>query len=303
MKINNVAMVGFGAIGCVYARRIVKSLGENFAVVAGGKRAQRIRNYGETVNGEKIMPRVVEPEDTQFKADLVIFTVKNYQLEQAIKDIRNIVSEKTILLTILNGVSARDTIKSAYPENTVLYGLCKTDSARTEKGIECSWEGQIQFGEADNSVMSDEVRAVKDIFDNAEIKNEVCEDMMRAMWFKFMINVSINQLSAVTRAGYGAFIKVPELNRAMREVMTEVITLAQKKGINITEADADKHEKSMVNSDPEGKTSMLQDIEAKRQTEAEYFAGTVIRLGREAGVPTPWNDRIYLLIRTIESLY
>ena len=59
----------------------------------------------------------------------------------------------------------------------------------------------------------------------------------------------------------------------------------------------------MHNSDPDGQTSMLQDIEARRKTEVEYFSGTVIRLGKQYNVPTPWNDRLYLLIKTEESLY
>ncbi len=303
MEIKNVAMVGLGAIGTTYARRIIKVKNIDFAVVADGKRAERIRKNGETINGEKIMPNVVEPNEQSWKADLVIFTVKNYQLENALADVKNIVADNTILLTILNGVWARDRIKEEFPNNTVLYGLSKTDAARTEQGVECTWEGQIQFGEADNTVMSEEVSAVKSLFDEAEIDSLVCEDMLRAVWVKFMINVSVNQLSAVTHAGYGAFLNIPYLNKAMHEVMTEVITLANAMGINISETDADAHEKTMDKSDPDGQTSMLQDIEAKRKTEVEYFSGTVIRLGKRYNVPTPWNDRLYMLIKTMENLY
>ena len=118
-----------------------------------------------------------------------------------------------------------------------------------------------------------------------------------------MINVSTNQLSAIVRAGYGDFLSVPELNKAMHEVMSEVISLANKKGVNITEEDAYNYEKKMITFDPVGKTSMLQDIEAKRHSEVDYFAGTVIKIGKELGVPTPWNDRIYLIIKTLEKLY
>lgn len=303
MKINTVALVGFGAIGCVYAKNLNKNLRENFVVIAGGSRGERIKAAGAVVNGEKVMPKVVDPNNTDFKADLVIFTVKNYQLENALADVKNIVADNTILLTILNGVWARDRIKEEFPNNMVLYGLSKTDAARTEQGVECTWEGQIQFGEADNTVMSEEVSAVKSLFDEAEIDSLVCEDMLRDVWVKFMINVSVNQLSAVTHAGYGAFLNIPYLNKAMHEVMTEVITLANAMGINISETDADAHEKTMDKSDPNGQTSMLQDIEAKRKTEVEYFSGTVIRLGKRYNVPTPWNDRLYMLIKTMENLY
>lgn len=304
MEIKKAALVGFGAIGCVYAKNLIKSIGDDFVVIAGGNRAERIRSKGVIVNGEEVKPRVVEPENTDYKADLIIFTVKNYHLAQALNDVKNIVTENTVFLTVLNGVTARDEIKEAYPNNTVLYGIgMGIDAVRNDEGIKCKCEGTIQFGDADNTVMSPEVKAVKDLFDKAGIGNEVFPDMIRTIWNKFMINVSTNQLSAITGCGYGSFLTVPELNEAMHQVMTEVITLANKKGINLKEDDAYAYEKKLATFDPAGKTSMLQDVEAKRHTEVDYFAGTVIKFGKEAGVPTPWNDRMYLLIKTIESLY
>ena len=304
MEIKKAALVGFGAIGCIYAKNLIKSIGDDFVVIAGGSRAERIRSKGVIVNGEEVKPRVVEPENTDYKADLIIFTVKNYHLAQALNDVKNIVTENTVFLTVLNGVTARDEIIEAYPNNTVLYGIgMGIDAVRNDEGIKCKCEGTIQFGDADNTVMSTEVKAVKDLFDKAGIGNEVFPDMIRTIWNKFMINVSTNQLSAITGCGYGNFLTVPELNEAMHQVMTEVITLANKKGINLKEDDAYAYEKKLATFDPVGKTSMLQDVEAKRHTEVDYFAGTVIKFGKEAGVPTPWNDRMYLLIKTIESLY
>ena len=113
MEIKNVAMVGLGAIGTVFARHLIKT-SESFAVVAGGSRGEKLRQNGQMLNGEHIAPNVIDPNDVSWKADLVIFTVKNYQLEQAIKYVKNIVFKDTILLTIINGVSARDKIKAIY---------------------------------------------------------------------------------------------------------------------------------------------------------------------------------------------
>ena len=190
MDIKNVAMVGLGAIGTTYARRIIKVKNIDFAVVADGKRAERIRKNGETINGEKIMPNVVEPNEQSWKADLVIFTVKNYQLQQALTDVKNIVTENTVFLTVLNGVTARDEIKAFYPDNTVLYGIgMGIDAVRNGGEISCKCEGTIQFGEAENKVLSPAVKAVKEVFDLCGVGNEVFDDMIRTIWNKFMINV------------------------------------------------------------------------------------------------------------------
>ena len=112
MKIKNVALVGFGAIGCVYAKNFVKNIGDDFAVVAEGKRAEKIKK-GVIVNGERVVPRVVGPSEEGYKADLIIFTVKNYHLQQALSDVKNMVTDKTVFLTVLNGVTARDEIVEA----------------------------------------------------------------------------------------------------------------------------------------------------------------------------------------------
>ena len=302
MEIKKAAIVGFGAIGTIYGRRLYKLMGNDFAVIAGGRRAERLRNEGQTINGEKIMPLVIEPENNTWKADFIMFAVKNYQLESAINDIKNIVKPDTIILTILNGVSARDKIKAVFPDNTVLYGLSKSDSQRTSEGINCSWEGVIQFGEADNTLMSSEVKAVKELFDKAEIPNEVCKDMIRAVWVKFMRNVGMNQLSAVTGSPYWGFGGIPELNTALRQVMREVMYVAQAKGIDINESDVDECVRIAMSSEPQSKTSMLQDMEDRRKSEVESFSGVVTEEGRKTGVPTPWNNCLYLLLKTKEKL-
>ena len=71
----------------------------------------------------------------------------------------------------------------------------------------------------------------------------------------------------------------------------------------ISEDDAFAYEEKLAGFAPKGQTSMLQDVLAERKTEVDYFSGVVIRMGKEEGVPTPWNDRLYLLIKSIEGLY
>jgi 2-dehydropantoate 2-reductase len=304
MKIKKVALVGFGAIGCIYARNLSKKLGNDFAVIAGGKRAEKIRSNVVKVNGKPVVPQVISPDDKNWKADLVIFTVKNYQLAKAIEDVKGIVTENTIFLPLLNGVTAHDQIKETFKNNTVLYGIALgIDAVRTDGGITNRNDGVINFGEADNKHMSETVKEVKRVFDESEIANTVCEDMIRAIWKKWMINVSTNQLSAITKVGYGAFVSIPEMNEAMHQVMFEVIELAHKMRVNIQKEDAFEYDDILKTFDPDGKTSMLQDVENRRMTEVDYFAGTVIKFGKKAGVPTPWNDRIYLLIKGIEGNY
>ncbi len=85
--------------------------------------------------------------------------------------------------------------------------------------------------------------------------------------------------------------------------MVELIAISRTLGTGLVEDDLKSWYKTLDLLSPEGKTSMLQDVEARRKTEVELFAGTVIRLGLEAGVPTPINQLLFDLIRATEQSY
>lgn len=116
-----------------------------------------------------------------------------------------------------------------------------------------------------------------------------------------MINVSINQTSAVLNAPYGVFQTLPSAYDWAKSVMREVVALSQKTGANLTEADIDRFWPVLNHLSPEGKTSMLQDIEAGRKTEVDYFGGTVCKLGEKYDVPTPINEQLTKIIHIIEE--
>lgn len=303
MQIKTAAIIGFGAIGCVYGRHLIKYMGDDFAVIAGGKRGDKLRENGIVIDGETLMPNVISPDDNNFKAGLIILSVKNYALDSAIEDIKNIVTPETILLPIFNGIAGREKLAKAFPENTVFYGLCRTDALRTDGGIICSWEGPIEFGNADNHELSSEVKAVKDLFDASGVKNDVCTDMQRAVWLKFMRNVSMNQLAAVTGLSYDALRTIPEMSQSVKEIMTEVVNVARGEGIDLRYSDVEECYEIMAASSGDAKPSTLQDVEAGRPLETDIFAGSVIEEGKKAGVATPWNDVIYKLLKIKEASY
>ena len=89
----------------------------------------------------------------------------------------------------------------------------------------------------------------------------------------------------------------------MESAMREVIRLSEKAQINLTEEDIKRFNEILPDLNPQGKTSMLQDVEAGRKTEVEMFAGKVIALGRQYDVPTPVNQRLFDLIKEIEAKY
>ncbi|WP_099469047.1 ketopantoate reductase family protein [Konateibacter massiliensis] len=303
MSMEKVALIGSGAVGGVYAKYLHLTYGDKFYVVANKSRRERLEKQGLRVNGIVFKPRLISSEE-ETKMDLIIFAVKNYDLEQAIADVKNLVKDGTIMLPLLNGITASDRIREAYPTARTLLGLSMgIDALRTEDGIVNTDDGVVQLGYEDNTVISGEVAEVDEYLRNAGICSKVFPDMKRMLWRKWMLNVGVNQASAVAEAKFKYFGQNKELLTLFRSAMLEVLAIAEACKVNLTMEDVDQIEEVIVNFTPEGKTSMLQDIEAKRRTEIDYFAGTVIEYGKKTGVPTPVNDTLYLALKAKEDIY
>ena len=116
-----------------------------------------------------------------------------------------------------------------------------------------------------------------------------------------MVNVGVNQASAVMRAPYGLFQTNPDAQALMVSLMHEVIVLSEYAGVGLGETAVSDWLTVLNTLSPEGKTSMLQDVEAGRKTEVDIFAGKVVALGEKYGVPTPINRTMLQIIRVLEQ--
>lgn len=303
MSLGKIGIMGMGAIGGVYAKELLRTFGDNFYAVAEGARGERLKNNGIKVNGDVIFPKVLSTKNPETKLDFLIVALKNYQLEDSFDEIRNIIDDNTVILTLLNGVTAGDRLKKAFPENDVLLGLVYITAERTEDGVYSSDKGIIKFGNPKNSNPSKSVLAVKEVFDKADIPNEIPVDMISAQWRKWIINIGSNQVSAIVGNGYGKFLEIEELHDVLFKAMMEVVEVAKALGIYLPVEDVYDYDRRLKSLEPELKTSTLQDIENKRKTEIEYFAGDLIKLAKKVGVSVPVNETLYCLIKSIEKMY
>lgn len=307
--IDKVLVVGAGAVGAVVAAAIHRTLPGTASLLVDAARSERLRVEGLKVNGKRIdlplSPVGIAPGSLP-AADLVIVAVKQQQLAQAISDVAPYVGDDTIIISLLNGIASEDDLARAFGRDKVLYAMILGIDAVREGGeIRHSAFGTINFGEAKNppGSPSEKVARVAAFFDRARVAYAVPEDMIRTLWYKLMINVGINQASAVLRAPYGVFQRIPEARRVMDAAMLELIAISKAKGTGLVEADLQSWYRTLAGLDPGAKTSMLQDVEAGRKTEVEIFSGAVVRMGEETGVATPVNRLLFDMIRTIEQAY
>ena len=290
MKIR---IIGAGAVGIAVGWKLKAH--SDLAFIVDEERKERYGN-GLIYNGEHVDFRFLTPDESDI-ADLVIFAVKNMQLDDAIKEARPFIGNKTVLMSLLNGIEAESVLASAFGEEKLLYAFI-TDLSSVHSSFETtcfSDGGRIVFAEKHNE-KTERVKAIAKLFEEAGQRYTIAEDILHEKWWKFMLNTCFNTLSAILVADYAAISSNPDFIRAVRLVAREVQRVAAAEGIALTQDDIEKMIATVTALRDHGKTSMLQDLLSGRETENRYFAGAVSRLGKKHDISTPLADFVQILL-------
>ncbi|CCY23683.1 2-dehydropantoate 2-reductase [Brachyspira sp. CAG:484] len=299
-EIKNVLLCGLGAVGTIYADKIQRFNPDNFRALVDRKRLERYKVNPIIFNGIQLDFNYSLPEDTDFKADLILIATKYSGLDEAVRNIENFVKEDTVILSLLNGVTSEDIIAAVYGWDKVLYSYFIGHSAiRTGNKIVHDDVNTIVFGSDKN--INENVLRVKKYFDTAGINYKIPEDIRHSLWLKYMLNVCANQTTAILRMTFGEMLENKHFMQLAVNIMKEVQAVAKAEGVNNTESMIDETLRHLQLMIPDGKTSMLQDVEAGRKTEVDMFAGTMIQFGKKHSIPTPYNCMIKEFIDIIHE--
>lgn len=302
--INTIGVIGAGSVGSALISFLCPAYKDNFYLLATGDRAGRLRDNGISVNNQTLKPQVYSDPGQNVSLDLLLIVVKSYSLDQVIEDIRPLISSNTILLPLLNGITATDRLREAFPDNRVLYGiLLRTDAHRTGHKVYFTTSGEVQLGYADNTNPAPEVTETCEFLRSAGIRANIYQDMRRTQWRKWMLNTGAGQAAVEIGVECGYFGQVDEIVEIMRLCMDEILALAKAEGVRLTEQDRDEIIELLIDYPAHKKMSMLQDVEAGRPIEIEEYAGTVVRLGKKHGIPTPVNYLFYLAITARKKVH
>jgi len=126
---------------------------------------------------------------------------------------------------------------------------------------------------------------------------------MHTMWGKFLLNVGINQTCMVYDTTYSGALTDACASKDMFAAMREVIAIAGPEGVVLTEEDFNYYLGVLKTLNPEGYPSMRQDAMAKRKSEVDMFAGTVIEIAKKHGISVPVNEKYYRIVQEMESKY
>jgi 2-dehydropantoate 2-reductase len=178
------------------------------------------------------------------------------------------------------------------------------------KGEETTYsrKGVIHFGDREGK-NGEREQTIADFFTRTGVSFKLEENMKRALWYKFMFNTGVNQVTAVLKLPYktvmnkGSPGEIYEAHLLIEKAMREVITIANAENIDLNEEDIERIFKTINLMDGGSFTSMCQDVLAGRKTEVEMFSLTLLELGKKHRISLPVNEILYLQLRTIEQFW
>lgn len=299
MKIQSVAVLGAGAVGSYVIWGLSEKNDIKFGVIAEGERAERLKK-GCKINDVTYHPEVWTPEEAH-GVDLLIVCLKYGALPGVLDSIRAIVGENTIVMSLMNGVDSEDIIAEAVGASHMIYSVIKVASHK--EGDRYYFVSQttigIIFGELQAPFDSERVQAIEALFADTGIHYRSTEFAQEEMWSKFRLNVCNNLPQAILGAGVGCYTDSEHMKAISDGLRNELETIAAAKGIDMSKIEASSKHGSPVRAS--AKFSTLQDIEAGRHTEIDMFSGALMRMGRELGIPTPYNEYTYHMIKALEE--
>jgi 2-dehydropantoate 2-reductase len=297
-----IAIVGAGGVGGYFGARLAAA-GEDVWFIARGAHLEAMRREGLQVlsaNGDVLVkpvnaagrPAEVGP------VDLVMITVKLWSTDEALSDAKPLIGPATAVVSFQNGVIAVDRVIAHYGRDRALGGVSNIAALIERPGVirHNGTMAVLQFGELDGS-LSPRVEALRAACERGRIDCRPTDDIVKAIWEKYVFLVAASSMTALTRLPLGPIREDADTRALMAQIMTEVAAVGRAKGVAL---DADLVDKLLARLDGMPRTmvaSMLGDLERGNRLELPWLAGGVVQLGRGLGVATPANQFVVAALK------
>lgn len=291
-----VAIFGSGAVGGYFGARLAAA-GEDVTFLARGAHLKAMQEGGlhiESPQGALHLPRVQATDRPQAigPVDVVLFTVKLYDVEASAATLAPLIGPDTVIITLQNGVEAMDMVAKHVGAAHVAGGAAYIVVVIDKPGhLRHTVAHQLVFGERDGT-RSARLAAFEAAGLRAGFSAKASTRVETDLWVKFVRLATWSGMTSVTRSPMGVVREDPALFAMMMSAIEEVIAVGQARGI-VFPPDLRDGTLSLIRNFPAAsKSSMLEDLERGRPLELPWLSGAVVRLGREAGVPTPIHEFI-----------
>jgi 2-dehydropantoate 2-reductase len=306
-QIKNICVFGVGGVGGYFGGKICHALslmlGNDIKVffVVRGKHLEEIRSNGLILNTGEHDGIICRPHAAVDDAslippcDLYLICTKNYDLNSAVKSIKDKVFNNTVVMPLLNGIDIYERIKEVHDKVIILPSCVYITSYIEKPGVvtQKGPGGKILFGR-DPRKTSYYPEEIFSLFDSVGIEYKWFDDPYPSIWEKYILICSFALVTTRFNVSMGEILDDYELKRILINIMTEIKIIAQKKGIRVSDSIVEKCLKVVSNYPYDTKTSFQRDIEQiKEYNEGDLYGKTIIRLGKESSVLTPYTESVY----------
>lgn len=294
-----VAIVGAGGVGGYLGVRLAQT-GQEVVWLARGRNLAHLRDRGIALTsplGEVALgpQRVSDKAEALGPADLIIVTVKLYDLDELALRLRPLVGPGSAILPLQNGVEAHAILAARLPAWALLKGTVSIKSRLAGPGeIVCkSPFCRITFGEGAGPPGPRAQAIAATLNASQGVEAVLSSDIDAAIWKKFVMLASFSAVSCLSRASIGEILASPEAVALVLAAANEAVAVGRALGVALPEDIGELVHSQVRDMPKDGRASMLEDLEAGRRLELDFLSGSVVKLGRQVGQATPVHWTAY----------
>lgn len=303
-----IAVLGAGAMGSLFGGHLAEAGNDVTLIDIWEEHIQKINENGlkiEGISGDRTIKNIkgtTNPAEIG-KVEVLIVFVKSTVTEQALKNALSVVGENTTIITLQNGLGNVEKIEKVAGEGKVLAGVTSHGSTLLGPGhIRHAGSGDTFLGEIDGEI-TPRLERTAELLNKAGIPCNIEQNILSLIWGKLIVNIGINALTAVTGLRNGELVNFKEAEEILELSVKEALDVAEAKGIKLQYEDPIGHTKEVCRLTAQNRSSMLQDVLNKRQTEIDMINGALVREAENLGITTPVNKVLTNLISTIQKSY
>jgi 2-dehydropantoate 2-reductase len=293
-----VTVMGAGAVGCYFGGMLARA-GHDVTLIARPQHVEAIARDGLRMETRSFDERVRLGATTDVAAagaaDLVLFSVKSPDTEEAGRQIKPLLRSDALVLCLQNGVDNAERLRSVLPEHEVA-------AAVVYVATEMAGPGHLRH-HGRGELVIEPSRASERVAQSlaaAGVPTEISPNVRGALWLKLILNCGYNAISAIAQRPYGENVASPGIWEVMHDVVDECVAVAKADGVELP-SDPHVATRKLVETMPAQYSSTAQDLARHKPTEIDYLNGYVVRRGQALGVATPANRVLWALVKLIES--
>ncbi|MBM3238603.1 2-dehydropantoate 2-reductase [Candidatus Poribacteria bacterium] len=307
-----IAIIGPGAMGCLFAGLLTESGHEVWLLDKNPQRAKKLSQTGlyiEGIGGCRIVKLMVTsnlyditaPRQSRDRPDLVFVWVKAYDTVDAIRMAHPILADHTHVISLQNGLGNLEAIAQIVNPEKIIGGITSHGATLIDIGhIRHAGKGDTIIGRM-NKQIDDELHQIADLLSEAGIETKVSSDVEGAIWSKLVINAAINPLTAITRLKNGQLLESDETRRLLDLVAEESEKIVQLAGITLAYPDIKSKVYDVCQATAQNTSSMLQDILRGKRTEIDAINGAIVEKAKDLNIDAPVNEMLTCLVKTLEK--